>query len=104
LSKEELQAVRMHLIEHADKWRDLTNNNEFKQTFDVVQGERNKRLPSELASAAEGNPDVFLKQFYYMHECSVAEALGANALDYFHKVVAAAEPVRQFLREAISKS
>lgn len=101
LSPAELLAVRMRMAEHPDAWRAATSNPEFTSRFGEVLGERNKRLPNALQSAADSLPDLYLKQFYYMSERPVDDLIGSNALDVLEATARAAEPVRLFLREAL---
>jgi uncharacterized protein (TIGR02453 family) len=101
LSKEELHAVRNHLVAHRRAWQAATLREDFVAHFGKILGERNKRLPPEFASAAEDFSDLFLKQHYYMTELPADRACSPDALGLFLERVRAAEPVRLFLREAL---
>ncbi len=104
LSPQELVAVRTRIVAHPDAWQAARQHPDFVAHFGDLLGERNKRLPKEFQSAAENQPDVYLKQFYYMSERPVADLIGAHSLDVLEEVARAAEPIRLFLREALNRA
>lgn len=101
LEKHELQAIREAIAAAPDEWEKRVNDGEFTRVFGQIQGDRNKRLPPEFKAAAAHTPDLALKQFYYMGERPLSELTSDRALDGVMESVAAAEPVRTFLRNAL---
>ncbi|MEM9886575.1 MAG: DUF2461 domain-containing protein [Bacteroidota bacterium] len=63
LNKDQLLAVRQHIINNQDAFQDIIESEDFKDTFGEVQGEKNKRLPSEMAEAAQEQALLYNKQF-----------------------------------------
>lgn len=104
LSKEDLLAVRMHIVAHPQEWRKVVDDSDFQKLFGGVQGQRNKRLTGELGEEANEIPDLYLKQFYYMAQLPAEEILSQNALNILKRHVLAAEPVRLFLRDALESN
>ena len=101
LNPTELTAVRARIVEEPEAWRAARQHPGFIAHCGDLLGDRNKRLPKEFQAPAAEQPDLFLKQFYYMSERPAADLIGPDALDVLESVARAAEPVRLFLREAL---
>ena len=56
-------AVRHHIINNQATFQKIIESKDFKDTFGKVEGEQNKRLPSEMQEAAEEQPLLYNKQF-----------------------------------------
>lgn len=104
LSPAELTAVRSHIVDRPEAWLAARQSPDFIAHFGDLLGERNKRLPKEFQAAATAQPDLFMKQFYYMSERPITDLIGPEALDVLEEVARAAEPVRLFLRETLHGS
>lgn len=101
LEKHELQAIREAIAAAPGEWEKRGKGGEFARVFGPIQGERNKRLPPEFKAVSALTSDIALKQFYYMGERPLSELTSNRALDGVMESVAAAEPVRTFLRNAL---
>ncbi len=103
LDKEPLYALRQKIMTEGKRFEKLLKTKSFKDKFGTLKGDVNKRIPKEFAEAAEAQPLIFNKQFYYMSEHKPDLALDKagvkNALAYFK----AGKIMNDFFIEAISK-
>ena len=79
LSKEQLLKLRSELAEGNTELRSLIEEQKFSSRFGEVRGDKMKRIPKDLKTAAEKEPLILLKQFYYMREES-ADLIASNEL------------------------
>src|SRR5690606_15344096 len=74
--KPTLEKIRAHLAAHPAKFSKLLKEKDFVKYFGgVIQGEKNKVIPKELKEAAEKQPYILNKQFYYMAEYKKPEKI-----------------------------
>ena len=66
--KHQLLAIRLAIVADAETFYSLTKKKDFKNLYQDIRGEKNKRLPREFKAAAEQHPILFNKQFYFMKE------------------------------------
>ncbi|MCF8278110.1 MAG: DUF2461 domain-containing protein [Flavobacteriales bacterium] len=103
LEKDDLQSVREYIMAHSSEFNKLITDKEFVAKFGEVRGEKNKLLPKEFKEAAENQPYLFNKQFYFFGELPpetiLREDFASVIADYFK----ASEPMRQFLTDARGK-
>lgn len=101
--KDMLQRVREYLAEHSDELDEILKDKEFVRTFGELHGEKNKVLPKELKEAAEKQPYIYNKQFYffaaYPPETIVKDGLIELIMDNF----AVSGPLREYLTKASAK-
>lgn len=102
LEKQQLYNVRKHIAENLDEFNKLVNAKPFKDTFGEVRGEKNKVLPAEFREAAEKQPLIFNKSFYYFAnykpEVMLEDGLVKKIITDFKKAI----PLNNFLEEAIN--
>jgi hypothetical protein len=53
----------------------VIGGSDFVKYFGEVRGEKNKRLPAELVSAAVQQPLIYNKQFYVVHTFEPEESM-----------------------------
>ncbi len=102
LEKENLYNVRSKIIENAKQFNALISDPKFKQTYGEVLGDKHKRLPKEFQEAAETQPLIYNKGFYY---CSKLPAKDLLADDLVNKIVAnyeVAKDINQFLDSSLA--
>lgn len=104
VEKEDLFYLREKIGKEHNRWLGLIEDEAFKQRYGQVLGERNKRLDKTLQPLAEGNPDMYLKQFYYMGTLPATVLLREDLLEIVRGHARAAEPLRQFLRDGLRGS
>jgi len=98
--KEVLYQVREYIIKHSDELNKLVTDKDFVKRFGELRGEKNKVLPKEFKAAAEKEPFVFNKQFYFFAEFEPETILQENFTDLVMEYFDASEPMRTFLTKA----
>jgi uncharacterized protein (TIGR02453 family) len=98
---ESLLRIRNKIAERPEELERAGSAQEFVRLFGQIEGERAKRLPPELARAAESNPLVANKQFYFMAELPGKFALREDLVDVLMDYYRAGRPVNEFLQEAV---
>lgn len=84
LEKENLYNVRSKIVENAEEFERLITEPNFKKIFGEILGEKHKRLPKEFQGAAENQPLIYNKGFYY---CSKLPAKDLLSKDLVNKIV-----------------
>src|SRR5690606_12857808 len=60
-----LQKIRTTIAANPKAFAAVYNDKDFKEKYGTLQGEKNKRIPEELKPAAEKEPLITNKQFYF---------------------------------------
>lgn len=68
IDKEDLLTVREGIAADPEKFQDAYNDPRFKKVFGKILGEKNKVLPKDLKEAAEQEPLIYNKQWYFYAE------------------------------------
>ncbi len=97
VTKEQLHNIRFAIAAQPEEFQSLLEQKAFKDRFGSMKGEKNKRLPKELKEAAENQPLIFNKQFYYMGELDHWLLLDDQLMDITMEYYFAAKPMRDFL-------
>jgi uncharacterized protein (TIGR02453 family) len=101
--KEAVNRVRTAIARDPGGFARAIDDPLFKGTYGQLQGDRLKRVPPEFKEAAEDQPYVANKQWYYMAdldpEVVVSDDLADELLDRYQ----AAEGVTGFLRDALTR-
>lgn len=96
-----LKQVRLHIAGNIDAFKTAYTNASFISKFSTIQGEKNKRLDKQLLVAAEREPLLYNKQFYYYAHLPLnlltTENLVPTILEYYN----ASTPIRAFLKDAV---
>lgn len=101
LDKERLEKIRYHIAANSDEFLALTGGKKFRDGFGEVQGERNKRLPSDLQALSEKIPALANKQFYCMaHITDRGKLVGKSLHDVIVKHFRLITPFNAFLNGA----
>lgn len=99
--KEQLHKIRTRLSTDALPFKKVIQAKNFRNKFGEIQGERMKRIPKEWKSAAEKEPFILNKQYYFIAERKpdllLSEALLAEFMDYWN----CAKPVNDYLLNCI---
>lgn len=101
LKSDQLQLMREHIARHPRTFSRLLEAPEFTDLYDSLRGEQNKRLPKELKEAAEDQPLLYNKQFYYMAEYEPERIVQPGLLGFCLEHYRAALPLQRFLAEAL---
>lgn len=98
-----LKKVRESILAEPEKFNDLANDSLFLKTFGSLKGEENKRLPSkEMTAAAETEPLLYRKQFYYMTDLDSDLILKDSLMEESMKHYSAGKKMQDFLKAAMS--
>ena len=100
-SPAQVQKVRTYMIQNLDEWEGLLNESKFREAYGEIQGEKAKRIPKEFREAAEKHPLLYNKQWYYQADLSPNVILGENLMDDILDLWNTAQPVKNFLYQAI---
>lgn len=103
IDKDDLLTVREGIAANPEKFKKAYQNPVFKKTFGDIRGEKNKIIPKELKEAAEKEPLIFNKQWYffaeYEPEMILSDKLDQIILDCYD----AGRPVELFFNELIKR-
>ena len=99
--KEVLLRVRRFIMDNGERFSELINDPTFKEKWGEIKGEKNKRFTPELAEAIEYQPLIANTQFYWGKNIDPKEALQPDFVDILRRYFEAAQPMNNFLREAI---
>lgn len=102
VQKEKLYQIRSHLAENLSAFDKIINNKEFRNHFNNVLGEKNKRLPVEFQDILEKQPLIANKDFYVLADLKsnyiVESDLGDILMDYYYT----AKPLLSFFAIALN--
>lgn len=98
--KEVLYQVREYIVKHSNELDALVSDADFVNRFGHLRGDKNKILPKEFKLAAENQPLLFNKQFYFFAEFKPEIVLQENVADVVMEYFDASEPMRTFLTKA----
>ena len=99
--KEVLLRVRRFIMDNGERFSELINDPIFKEKWGEIKGEKNKRFTPELAEAIEYQPLIANTQFYWGKNIDPQEALNPDFVSILRGYFEAAQPMNEFLREAI---
>ncbi len=103
IDKDDLLTVREAIAADPAKFRKAYENPTFKKVFGEIRGEKNKIVPKELREAAEKEPLILNKQWYFFKQFD-AETVLSDKLD---KIILdcyeAGRPVEAFFNEIIKR-
>lgn len=100
--KSELYNIRMYIVKHSEAFRKIIKDQKFIQNFKEVQGEKNKRIDSVFASAAEEEPLIYNNQFYIRHDFQMKDVMSLKFTDYLLKIHESAKAFNDFMIKAAS--
>ena len=95
-----VKALRTLIASQQEEFASLLNGIAFQTAFGAIAGEKGKILPAVLKQAAEKQPLIYNKQFYYWAEFDGMEVLREDLLDVIIDHYRAAMPMNDFLLQA----
>ena len=99
--KEALYRIREAIARDISGFRALIEAPAFVEHFGTIHGDKNKRLPAEFREAAEEEPLLFNKSFYYFQKFDPQLILTDALPDKMIEAYLAGKPVGDFLRAAM---
>ena len=103
IDKDDLLAVREGIAENIAEFQKTYNNPLFVKTFGELKGEKNKIIPKELKLAAEKEPLIFNKQWYFYTQFEPERILIDNLDETIINCYKAGRPVEEFFNKLIKK-
>ena len=100
-NKEELSAIRYAIAEHGEEFIQLITEKDFVDTFGEIKGGKNKRLPVEFREAAEEQPLIFNKSFYYTHHLDASHIVREDLKETFWSIYGASKNINKFFLNAL---
>lgn len=97
IEKEKLSNLRNYIADNLVEFGKLISDKKFVKVFGGICGEKNKRLPKQLAEVFEKQPLIANKEFYYFKSYQPEIILEENLIDLVMKDFAAAEKMNKFL-------
>jgi len=100
VEKDVLYGLRKQIADNLEGFSSVLSAKEFKTKFGEIHGEQNKRIPAEFQVAAEKQPLIFNKGFYYFAKLDAKLLLDENLTDIFMDYYHAGKPVNEFFKKA----
>ncbi len=100
-SPAETQKVRTYMLNHLEELEAVMSDPAFKDSFGQVHGERSKRIPKEFVEAAESQPLLWNKQWYYYAHLPPEVILGDDLMEVLLDLRSRALPMKSYLSQAI---
>ncbi len=97
-SKTSLNNIRQYISKFHKELDALQSNQKFKTNFGSIQGEKAKRLPSDLSNT---HSILFNKQFYIHHQVETNNLINKDIVNYLVSIYKSAQPINQYLKQAI---
>ena len=103
IDKDDLLTVREGIAENIAEFQKTYNNPLFVKTFGELKGEKNKIIPKELKLAAEKEPLIFNKQWYFYTQFEPERILIDNLDETIINCYKAGRQVEEFFNKLIKK-
>ncbi len=98
LEKDQLIKVRNEIMKNPETFNKVIKAKKFVDNFGEIKGEKNKRLPKEFAEAAESQPLLFNKSFYYGTKLEPALLLQDKLADEIFRLYLAGKPFNTYFK------
>ncbi len=100
--KDQLAKIREAIAKDPKGFKSAITDKTFVDTYGEIKGEENKRLPTkELMKAAESEPMILKKQFYYQASYPADTIYRDDFIPFIVDKLKAAEKYRAFLKKAL---
>ncbi|MBD79795.1 MAG: hypothetical protein CL840_12845 [Crocinitomicaceae bacterium] len=99
--KDNLYELRNYIATNGKEFTKLISDKKFTSTFGEILGDKSKRIPPELKEAAEKQPMIYNKAFYFVHTLPAEAILEDNIVDTIIDLYKTALDFNQFVRKAI---
>ena len=101
IAKDDLTRIRQAIADDLPSFHKLVQAKRFRETFGEILGEKNKRIPAEFKEAAEQEPLIANKQFYYKSVLDPSWLFEANLAKEMVKRYQAAAEINAFFDDAL---
>lgn len=96
--------MREGIASDISSFQKVYENPVFKEVFGEIKGEKNKIIPKELREAAEKEPLIFNKQWYFYAEFDAETVLSDNLDQIVLNCYEAGKPVESFFNKLIRRN
>lgn len=104
IDKEDLLLVRKGIAAHLDTFHALVHAPEFVKTYGAILGEKNRIMPAHLKEAAQAEPLICNKQWYFMTEFPAELILSPKLSDTILECFRIGEPLELFFNQFIDRT
>jgi len=104
IDKDDLLTVREGIAANLDGFKAAYTDKQFVRVFKNIIGEKNKIIPKELREAAEVEPLIFNKQWYFYAQFDAEDVLRDDLDQVILKCYEAGKPVDSFFSKLIQRS
>ena len=101
LERETLAKVRAYIAKDPPSFHRLIDAEPFVRKFGQIRGERSKRLPPELKEAAEQEPLLYNKEYYFFSRLDGRAVLEHDLADVLMEHIEVGKPINDFLASAM---
>jgi uncharacterized protein (TIGR02453 family) len=104
IDKDDLLAVREGIAANPDAFKAAYSDKQFVRVFKNILGEKNKIIPKELREAAEIEPLIFNKQWYFYAQFDAEDVLRDDLDKVVLNCYEAGKPVEKFFSKLIKRN
>ncbi len=104
IEKDDLLTVREGIANDIKGFQTAYTNPNFKKVFGTILGEKNKVIPKELKEAAEKEPLIFNKQWYFYAEFDAETVLDPKLDKLLLDCFDAGKPVENYFSKLIKRN
>ncbi len=104
IDKDDLLTVREGIAANLDGFKAAYSDKQFVHVFKNILGEKNKIIPKELRDAAEVEPLIFNKQWYFYAQFDPEDVLRDDLDQVILNCYEAGKPVESFFSKLIQRS
>jgi len=101
-STQELKKVRTSIVNNFMQFNNLVSDKDFTSLFDVVKGQKNKRIAAEFREKATRQDLLFNKQWYYRTELSPELILSSELMTEITTHFKAMQGLNNFFKDALN--
>lgn len=103
VDKDDLLTVREGIADNLEKFSKLYNAAPFKDMYGEILGEKNKIIPKHLKEAAEKEPFIFNKQWYFYTQFEPEVILQDDLDQIILDCYAVGQPIEKFFNDLIKR-
>lgn len=104
IDKEDLLTVREGIANDLKGFQEAYSNPRFKKVFGTILGEKNKVIPKELKEAADKEPLIFNKQWYFYAQFDAETVLDPKLDQLLLDCFEAGKPVEHYFNKLIKRN
>jgi uncharacterized protein (TIGR02453 family) len=104
IEKDDLLIIREGIAANVAKFQKAYNNPIFTEVFGTILGDKNKIISKELKEAAEKEPLIFNKQWYFYKQFEPEILLSEDLDQVILKCYKAGRPVEEYFNDLINRN